>query len=100
MRDSESGPILRVSVLLVQQRLRCCATVRDASALMSLESCEYVHILCGVPAATIGFADPASICRMSDSGSEMFTVNFYKTPDHPIISTRIKISCLKKNKNI
>ncbi len=51
MRDNESGLALRVSVLLVQQRLRCCATVRDACALMSLESCEYIHVLRNVPAA-------------------------------------------------
>ena len=46
MRDNESGSILRVAVLLVQQRLRCCATVRYSLALTSLESCEYVHVAC------------------------------------------------------
>ena len=67
MRDSESGLILRVAVLLVQQRLRCCATVRDASVLMSLESCEYMHVLCDVPAAIVDFADPDFIRRIKDA---------------------------------
>ena len=41
MRDSESGLILRVAVLLVQQTLRCCAAVREPFAFIC---CHYTHV--------------------------------------------------------
>ncbi len=39
----------------------------SASVLMSLESCECIHVLCDVPAAIVDFADPVSICRIKDA---------------------------------